>query len=151
MKKKILFLVIALLLVAAVSGFSIGIGASFGLGLGQDVTQGVMLSLDLDQLPFLLGLGYNFGGNLEIAATGDYIMFRENLVDMLNLYAGVGGFMVFTEGEPSTFDFGLRVPVALYLFPVDFLELFVEVAPAFRFIPEPDIAAQSAVGFRFWF
>jgi hypothetical protein len=150
MKKKILILALALLLIAAVGSFAIGIGASFGLDLGQNIAPGVMLSLDLDQLPFLLGLGYNFEDPSTIAVTADYIMVRENLVDMLNFYAGLGGFMVYTEAS-SSFDFGMRVPLALYIFPIDVLEVFLEGAPAFRFYPTVDLDFQTAIGFRFWF
>ena len=152
MRKKVLMLAVALLLVAAVSGFAIGIGASFGLDVGETVSPGVMLSLDLDQVPFLLGVGYNFEEPAMIGVTADYIMVRENLVDMLNLYAGAGGFLTFAEGAAeSQIDFGLRVPLALYMFPVDFMELFLEFAPAFRFYPTIDLGMQSAIGFRFWF
>jgi hypothetical protein len=38
MRKKVLMLAVALLLVAAVGGFAIGIGASFGLDVGETVS-----------------------------------------------------------------------------------------------------------------
>ena len=151
MKKKILILTLVLLIVAVASGFAIGIGASFGLDVGENVSPGIMLSLDLDQIPFLLGVGYDFQDNATLATTFDYIMVRENLTGMLNLYAGAGGFLIYQDAAAEQLDFGLRVPFALYMFPVDFFEVFLEAAPAFRFYPSINLDVQTAIGFRFWF
>lgn len=153
MKKKIIVLTIFLLLVSSVSVFSLGLGAAFGLdGLGSGTPGGnIMLSAKLDQLPFVLGLSYNLESPFTIGVTADWQMVRQPLVNFINIYAGPGAFFAFTNSAEASIEAGLRVPVALYIFPVDFLECFLEIAPAFSFIPTIDLDFQTAVGFRFWF
>jgi hypothetical protein len=155
MKKKILVAAVVLFFVASTSVFSLGIGAAFGLnGIGDgNVGNDLMLSAKLDQLPFMLGLSYHLGDPFSLGVYADWHMVRQPLVNFVNIYAGPGLFFAFTDtasGEDQI-NLGLRVPVALYIFPVDFLELFLEIAPAFSFIPEPKLGFQSAIGFRFWF
>lgn len=153
MKKKILVAAVVLFFVASTSVFSLGIGAAFGLnGLGSGTPGGnFMISAKLDQLPFVLGLSYNLDDPFSIGATFDWHMVRQPLVNFVNIYAGPGFYFTFTDVENDAIGLGLRVPVALYIFPVDFLEIFLEIAPAFSFIPSPALDFQTAIGFRFWF
>ena len=110
-----------------------------------------MLSAKLDQLPFMLGLSYNLDEPFSLGMYADWHMVRQPLVDFVNIYAGPGLFFGYTDVSTDAVALGLRVPVALYIFPVDFLELFLEIAPAFSFIPSIDLNFQLALGFRFWF
>ncbi|ADK80653.1 hypothetical protein [Sediminispirochaeta smaragdinae] len=153
MKKRIFVVGLLLLFTASTSVFSLGIGAAFGLnGIGDENTGGnIMLSAKLDQLPMVLGLSYNLDDPFSFGLYGDWQMVRQPLVNFVNIYAGPGFFFSYTDVSDDALQLGLRIPVALYIFPVDFLELFLEVAPAFSFVPEIDLGFQSALGFRFWF
>ena len=155
MKKKILVLVSALLIFSAANAFSWGIGGAFGLPLGDDVPgANALLSLKVDQFPFIMGIGFSIGQDTaNFGFTADWHMIRQNLTGMLNWYAGPGLYVAYAG---DTFHLGGRVPVALYIFPIDALELFVEVAPTLSAglgdpITFPNFGIQSSFGFRFWF
>ena len=157
MKKKILLLVLAILMIASASSFAIGIGGAFSFSpIGSSPYNGGALSLKIDDLP-LLGVSVSASnGQFNIGGTADWWMYNEPLVEILNLYAGIGGFASISLGTSTNFDLGVRIPVGLNIFVLDPLELFLEVAPAvgvtlgdnFNF---PSWGLQSAIGFRFWF
>lgn len=153
MRKKIIIAGLVLFFVSAASLFSFGIGAAFGLNeIGSGTPGGnIMLSAKFDQLPVVLGLSYNLDDPFSIGMTADWHMIRQPLFNFVNIYAGPGAFFTFADVENDALTLGARVPVALYIFPVDFLELFLEVAPAFTFVPTVDLDFQTAIGFRFWF
>jgi hypothetical protein len=58
--KKIIIVLVILLLITSVSAFSLGIGLSTGLNVGQGMPSNLMLSAKFDQLPFLLGIAVDF-------------------------------------------------------------------------------------------
>jgi hypothetical protein len=153
MKKKVLILAFVLIAVTATSGFAIGIGGSFALPqLGLPGTS-VMLSAKLDQIPFLMGLGFTIGQNqFELGFTADWWLFSENLVSFINLYAGPGLYL----GVAQDLQLGGRIPVGLNIYPLDILELFLEIAPTISAtfgdpITFPNFDFQGSFGFRFWF
>jgi hypothetical protein len=153
MKKKVLIIALALLAVTAASSFAIGIGGSFALpGLGLPGTD-VMLSAKLDQLPFLMGIGFTIGQNtFQLGFTADWWLFTENLVSFINLYAGPGLYV----GISEAIQLGARVPIGLNAYPLDILELFLEIAPTISAtfgdpISFPNFDWQGSFGFRFWF
>ncbi len=152
MKKKILVAAVILFFVASASVFSFGIGAAFGINeIGSGNVGNFMISAKFDQLPVVLGLTYNLDDPFTMGLYADWHMVRQPLINFVNIYAGPGLYFAFADVENDAISLGLRVPVALYIFPIDFLEIFLEVAPAFSFIPSPDLNFQSAIGFRFWF
>jgi hypothetical protein len=152
MKKKILVAALVLFFVAGTSVFSFGIGAAFGINeIGDGNVGNFMISAKFDQLPVVLGLTYNLEDPFTMGLYADWHLVRQPLINFVNIYAGPGLFFSFANVDNDAINLGLRVPVALYIFPIDFLEVFLEVAPAFSFIPEPDLTFQSAIGFRFWF
>jgi hypothetical protein len=153
--KKRTLLVLVLAAVVATSGFSIGIGGAFGLQpVGGLPGSDVMLSAKFDELPFLMGLGFAIGNDVfAMGFTADWWMYHQNLVNFINLYAGPGLF-VGVGGE--AFQLGARVPIGLNIWPIDVLELFLEIAPTISAvfadpIRFPEFALQAAFGFRFWF
>lgn len=158
MTKKVTALLVAVLLIFAVAGSASGlaIGASYGLNLtGGTVGGGVLLSAQFDSLPFLLGLGFSGGGgSFNIGVTADWILYRAPLAGALGLYAGPG---LYVDLGNNLFDIGARIPVAIYIFPIDIIELFLEVAPTIGIgfgggtVRFPEFALQGAFGFRFWF
>jgi len=152
-KRKVLFIAVIMLLVSAMGAFSWAIGGAFGLdALGTGLPMGAMLSLKVDQIPCLLGIGFSASTDyFNLGLTADWHFLRENLTGILNYYVGAGAYL----GISGSFEIGARIPVALYIFPLKNLELFLELAPAigigFNPIDFPAFHIQGAFGFRFWF
>lgn len=155
MKRTLKVIIIAFVFLGLSSAvYSIGIGASFGVNsLGDNPGTSTMLSLKLDQMPFLLGIGANSGGGgFVVGATADWWFVNANLVNFINYYAGPG---IYAAVGSNTLDFGGRLPLGLNAFPLDFLELFIEIAPTLGVGLDPFVfpkfGLQSALGLRFWF
>jgi hypothetical protein len=153
--KKIIIVLVILLLITSVSAFSLGIGLSTGLNVGQGMPSNLMLSAKFDQLPFLLGIAVDFDDPFFLGATADFWAFNENLTGPINFYAGPGLYTAIQGGDPAQISLGARVPLGLNVFLLNFFELFIEVAPTLGFLPEFNIPGsvglQAAAGFRFWF
>ena len=150
MNKRILVIAAVLLIAVATAGFSqtFGIGGAFSLGAIGDLPSSVMLSLKVPAFPVVWGLGYNLGGgNFQLGLTADWWLYTANLVSFINLYVGPGVYLAL----PQNFDFGVRIPVGFNAYPIDVLELFLEVAPTVTFLPSLGFSTQAAFGFRFWF
>ena len=149
------------------SGWGVGVAGRFNLDLDDFGSAfGAALSLKAPQLPIYWGINLAFrqsGFNLNL--TGDGYLFDETLAEKISLgwflglgaYAGTG---IGNNGYAST-SFGVRTPVGIYMFPVNSLEIFLNLAPSlgvgfyfgdspkrFRF-PESDIGLD--IGVRFWF
>ena len=149
MSRKILFLALIMTIVVATSGVSLGLGLAFGLDPIGDLPSNVLFSAKFDEVPFLLGIAFSFNEPFRFGMTADWWMVQQNLTGMLNFYAGPG---LFAGVAGDQLDLGLRIPLGLNIYPVDVLELFLEIAPTVRFIPTfPDPGLQAAFGFRFWF
>ncbi len=150
MRKRVVLITIALLLVVAASGFSLGLGLAYGLSpIGELPASNVLFSAKFDQLPFLMGLAFSLEEPFRFGMTADWWMVQQPLAGMLNVYAGPGLYAGIARGD---FDVGVRIPLGLNIYPISVLELFLEVAPAIAFLPTfPDVGLQAAVGFRFWF
>jgi hypothetical protein len=162
--KKIILISTLLLIVGAMSLSAWGVGAAWLLGVGGDegVTAGnAMLSLKLDQMPIYWGL--RFSGtedSVSIGVIADWLMVRDPLAGALNIYVGPGLFAnLSSANDATTLGLGARVPVGLYMFPLDFLEVFLEVAPKIEIanigantdITFPNFGLMGAIGVRFWF
>ncbi len=154
MRSKILLIALVLLVAVAVPAtFATGVGAAFGLPFGGLPGSNVMLSLKLDQVPFLMGIGFSLGETqTSFGFTGDYWVLNENLFSFINYYLGPGFYL----GYSGDVLLGGRLPIGINIFPVRSLELFLEVAPtlAVRFsdpIVFPEFGFQGAFGLRFWF
>ncbi len=152
--KRIVLITLLILVLATGTASAMALGLSFGVQpLGGLPGSNVMLSARFDGMPFLMGLGFSVGQDtFALGFTGDYIMYRTNLVNFLNLYAGPGFFL----GLAGDVSAGLRIPVALYIMPIDPLELFLEFAPAIGAtfsdpVTFPAFGLQGAFGFRFHF
>ena len=155
MRKKTVIIALVLLAAIAMAGFAdtYGIGAAFSLNALGGLPSSALLSIKVPQLPILWGVGANLGsGNFNLALTADWWLFQQNLVSFLNIYAGPGLYLTL----PSNFEIGARIPVGINAYPLDFLELFAEIALAHPFWTEgglviPSFRLQAAFGFRFWF
>lgn len=152
MIKKILLVTTLVMALSVGTASATSIGLSFGLPFGDGLpgNTDVMLSARFDGMPFLLGLGFGFDP-FQLGITADYILVRQNLVNFINFYAGLGGYL----GVGDQFDIGLRIPLALYAMPLDPLEIFLELSPRIGIDPQtgdfPDVGVQTAFGFRFHF
>ena len=154
-RKIIVFSLVLAFFGASSAVHSLGLGLSFGGRGAFGGTRGfgaanTMLSLKLDNQDFLLGIGAD--QNSGLAATADWWLVQKPLEGIINYYAGPGGYLGISS---NSVDAGLRIPFGLNIYPIDPLELFVEIAPAigvnidpFRF---PTFGWQTALGFRFWF
>lgn len=157
MQKKIILIALILSFFGASTAVhSLGIGLSFG-GRGKFTGNrgygpNTMLSLKLDSQDFILGIGASTNDDFGLAATVDWWLINKPLEGMINYYVGPGGYLGISSNH---IDVGLRIPFGLNIYPIEPLELFVEIAPAFgvdidpfRF---PTFGWQTALGFRFWF
>lgn len=156
MRKKIVIIALILMAVLAVGAFAdtFGVGAAWSLSALGGLPNAAMLSVKIPQLPIVWGLAAQFGtGDFNLGMTADWWLYQQNLVSFIGLYVGPGLYM----SLPQPFEIGGRVPIGLNAFPLDFLELFVEVAPALMFFSSdsgvtiPNFRVQGAVGLRFWF
>jgi hypothetical protein len=156
MRKKIMIIALILVTVVAMSGFAdtFGVGAAFSLNAIGGLPSAAMLSVKVPQLPILWGIGLQLGGGtFNLAMTADWWLYQQNLVSFIGLYVGPGLYL----SVPEPFEIGGRVPVGLNAYPLDFLEIFIELAPALVFfssdagITIPNFRLQAAFGFRFWF
>jgi len=166
MKKKYMILVLlaVFLLPAGVSAADTGIGAAFsyGLGTGSGASTNIgsaALSISTPVLPGTVqNVTLRFGeGYFAFGITDDWWVIRRNITSPLDFYLGLG-FYTYIGADNWVFDYGLggRAPLGLTVFPVDFLEIFVEFVPAMGigFSPEfyfPSWDLQGAIGARIWF
>jgi len=151
--KKIVVFMLLIALVGVASASATGIGISAGLPIGDLPGSDVLLSLKVDQIPFLMGVGFAIGNEkFSFGMTGDWWVLNENLFSFVSYYLGPG----FYVGYQDALALGGRFPVGLNVYPIPNLELFVEIAPTLAVqlgdpIVFPVFGLQSAFGFRFWF
>ncbi len=152
--KKLVLILALIVLVAVPAVFATGIGVAAGLPLGSGLPgSNVMLSVKVDSIPFLMGLGFSIGStNSSFGLTGDWWILNSNLFSFVNYYLGPGFYL----GYSQNLLVGGRFPVGLNVYPIKNLELFVEIAPtlAVQFsdpVRFPIFGFQSAFGLRFWF
>ena len=156
MKKKVLIIAFVLIAVVSMSASAqtFGVGGAFSIDALGGLPSSAMLSLKLPQLPFLWGIGAQLNeSSFNLAFTADWWLYTQGLSGGLGLYIGPGLYL----SLPDTIEFGGRVPVGLNLYPIDVLELFLEIAPTLLFFSDrqgitiPSFGLQGAFGFRFWF
>lgn len=103
-----------------------------------------------------VGLAWSLGRYDAINIHADYLwhnyeVFSEVDSGTMPLYYGVGGRVVFGDHIYGQDDavLGARVPVGInYLFDDAPVGLFLEVAPVFNVIPEPDFDVDGGIGVR---
>ncbi len=161
MKKRIATLVLAGLLLVSVNAFAFKGDSDFAIGAELTSTSfadvGGMLTLHIPGLPLFLGLGASFAPELQLAMTADYWLHHAQLVGMLHWYLGLGLYGALSPTNSANSAFGVRLPVALQIWPLnsELLEIFLEIAPAWLPVTgngfdAGNFQAQLAVGFRIW-
>ena len=104
-----------------------------------------------------LRLAFNGSEYVDFAISDDWWVVQNNLTGILDFYIALGFNAGFSISDGSAdFQLGGRFPLGLTTMPVDFLELFLEVAPAIGLGFEPEVYfpawnIQGALGFRLWF
>lgn len=154
MKKKLIILAL-LVLVAAPAAFSWGVGLAYSTELiNSNLPANALLTVKANNLPFVLGASLNMGGGeFQMGITADWWLYHAPLAGAISWYIGPGIYLAI----PEPIGLGVRLPVGFQVFPLDPLEIFLELAlaqPLFNSagqIQIPDVELQAAVGFRFWF
>ena len=153
----LIFLVLLMLGTGTMAFAKTGLGVAAGAPIGGNLPgTNTMLSLKIDSVPLLLGIGVRVrNDNFNIGITADNWIANNNLIDFLNWYIGVGGYVGLGIGGNASIDAGIRIPIGLNTFLLDrVLELFLEVAPTIGValpLDFPTWGFQSAFGFRIWF
>lgn len=153
--RKTIVVAVLLFVVVAMGASAWGIGAAIGIApIGGLPGSNVLLSIMPPKVPILFGVGFTIGqAQFAMGITADWWMVNTNLFSFVNLYLGPG---LYLGIEGSNITFGGRVPIGLNIFPIKWLELFLEIAPvlAIEFtdpITFPVFDLQGAFGLRFWF
>jgi len=143
MKK--LALVLVFLVILAVGAFAEHPGG-WGIGIvgqshfdwnGFAGSPGAALSLKAPQKPIFWGVSARIKNNyFGVSVTGDYYLIDKRLTPDINFgwYLGIGGYAGFYHvGGDSNYNglgVGARVPIGIYVFPVNFFEVFIDIAPS---------------------
>jgi len=152
MRKKILFAMVLAAVLTTGKAFASPVhpdGIGIGIMGGFDAWGGVgggALSLKLPTLPVFWGI--NFGAwthGFSLGVQGDVYMFGSMFFeDMLGWFFGIGGYVGFASHSQRNYlhagqywtrgwtriGFGVRAPIGLTLQLIDFLELFINLAPS---------------------
>ncbi len=160
MKRIFLILTLTLIpLAAVVAETGVGAAIAYGYDNGKNNVGGV-LTLSTPAIPGTIQtvrLGFTGSDYINFAVSDDWWVIQRNLTGQLNYYIGMGfyaGFAIY--GNETDFSLGGRVPLGLTIRPIDFMEFFLEVAPAIGLGFEPELYfpswnTQAALGFRLWF
>ena len=157
-RTKVLILGLALSAFTAfnASAYTAAIGGEFALKIGNGLPNSALLSFRLPKFAPVFGLGVTIpgnGGQSSFVLLADWWLASGNLVGFVNYYLGPGVFLTVAHDA----QFGIRVPIGINAFPIDHLELFIELAPAVYVLDSsgsiviPNFGLQSGFGFRFWF
>jgi opacity protein-like surface antigen len=141
MKKLILIVLLGLVIATAgvfadhPAGWGIGVEGQYNFAWeGFEGGSGAALSLKAPQLPIFWGISLSFRDDtFGISVTGDKYITDKALIPDINLgwYLGLGGYVGLLHWSGyNMINFGARLPIGLSWRPLDFLELFLDVAPS---------------------
>jgi hypothetical protein len=153
----ILFFMIVLSGAVFAKGFAVGLAATFSMPFtdGGGGSPGVIGLLKIPSLPVMFGFGGILGENTNFYIKADWWFYQGNLTGPLGIYAGVGAYTVIADN----FEIGGRIPIGIYFFPLDFLEVFLEPSITIGIgnlggegdIVFPTVGFVGELGVRFWF
>ena len=169
-KITLVFFLVALLSVSAFadhpSGWGVGVVGQGSFGLSGAGRGGAALSLKMPHLPIYWGIDFGLSKNyLGIGATGDLYFIDDTLARDINLgwFFGLGAYadVYLYNGSESGISLGVgaRTPIGVNIFPLNFLEIFLDLAPSlgvgFGIGDRGGIGLDSGIGadfgVRFWF
>lgn len=161
MKKKLVVMMAALMLLAATGAFAFGVGLQFNGNADDMSNTGPAVTFKVDSIPLIWAVNWYIGDDTTIGLTGDYWALNRKITNLgkapLNWFLGVGFFANMLFGDEFVFTGGLRVPVGLNMFLADgFFEPFIMVAPSFGLEFVPSLGTDTpffpiSAGFRMWF
>ena len=159
-KKSIVFILLTLFTITAAYSDT-GLGAAYTFGMDSEGNNsGAVLSINTPAIPGTvqnIRLAFNGSEYFNFIVSDDWWVVEENITGKLDLYVGLGFYTgVIVTGNDADFSLGARVPIGMTIKPIDFLEFFLEVAPAMGvgFKPTvyfPSWNVQAALGMRLWF
>lgn len=141
----ILFMTSATILKAQDSGFGMGIylGEPTGIAMkGWVSSNGAIAG----------AMAWSFAGNGHLHIHADYHRHSFKLINVekgkLPVYYGIGAKIVFQD-DPI---FGARIPLGMnYIFDDAPLDIFAEIVPGLKLIPETEFDLAGGVGIRYFF
>ena len=152
------------------SGWGVGLVGQGGFAWdGFAGSGGAAFSLKAPRFPLFWGINLDMREHgIGFGVTGDNYIFDNTLVSETNFgwFLGLGVYAGFhSNNYQSTYwtsiRGGARVPIGIYIFPANFLEIFFNLAPSlgvgFYFGDYPDAfhfpegGAGADFGIRFWF
>jgi len=156
LKKLVACLIAACFVLVGGSAFAATTGSNavglFGsIGDTTGVGPGLGLTAKFGHIP--VGVRYNFSNPGSLGVSVDYhILDEQKLVESLDYYLGLGGFIGFNYGtDNNKFAFGGRIPVGLQLYPVHILEIYLGVVPLVYLLPTPNLGLGAELGVRVHF
>ncbi len=126
-------------------------GFSAGVMIGEPT--GLTAKLWLSQTSALdLAVAWSFVGTGRVYVHGDYLVHSNNVLRDVPgttlLYGGVGAKLLIADNPVI----GVRIPLGVtYLFGNVPLELFLEIAPGLRLLPETQFDGGAGIGIRYQF
>ncbi|MCL2138136.1 MAG: hypothetical protein FWH41_01230 [Treponema sp.] len=126
-------------------GFGIGVFGSYGIGFNDYYGNGmgIGLSLVIPKLPIYWGVNlrggggwFGTGGWFGFGITGDYYIIDMDFLPFMGWHFGLGGFFNFSSWKYDWYSradlsFGIRVPIALHFHPLEWMDIWVGIAPSF--------------------
>lgn len=97
------------------------------------------------------GLAWALGDNGSVLIYGDYIWHRFEITGEARtpLYFGVGAWFGANDNRTGL---GARIPLGVtHLFARDPIDVFFEIVPAIRIVPDTDLDVQGGFGIRYYF
>lgn len=152
--KKLLALIACLALLAGVPAFAAGPAGLTGIGVYGSIGStngavggGVGLSLKWASFP-VVGLQYDFSADRFGASADYYVIDAEGIGSSLSYFLGAGLYAGVANGS---FDFGLRIPLGLQLWPVRKLELYLSPILSIPLVPTVTVGIGAEFGARVHF
>jgi len=138
---------ISLLLIILVLPISVFADQGIGIILGEPTG----LSYKTGNLA--IGLGWSFASSdSRVDATADWWLINDHLIEMFDWYLGAGIKLGLNLNDNNDiFNIGFRVPIGVQWWPVEQLELFLEIAPGILLFPSTDADVSAGLGLRYHF
>ena len=147
MKKFVFVAVLAIILAVGAfaehpSGWGIGVVGQYNWEWdGFYGAGGAALALKAPQYPIFWGINARLGlSYFNAGVTGDYYIVEGTIIDSLNFcwYVGLGGYANFyshfnnynSNNNYTGVGLGARVPGGVYIMPLSFIEVFMDLAPS---------------------
>ena len=155
MKKKLLVVFAVLFIGTAADLSALGIGIQFNSNALDLFGYYPSITFKLNDSPFVFAAnGYILTNQLGFGLTADMWVLEKEITGSLNWFLGWGLYGNIWLGNTLWLGAGGRIPVGLSLRPVDFLELYLQVAGQIGVQTHGSFISWGVpvgLGIRFWF